>query len=57
MYDVYSQLVYALKSSDVLDVVVNGRIVVKDTKCLTIDAAATLAKAREYGLTVAQSVK
>ena len=57
MYDVYSELVYALKSSDVTDVVVNGRIVVKDAKCLTIDAATTLAKAREYGLKIAQSVK
>jgi 5-methylthioadenosine/S-adenosylhomocysteine deaminase len=57
MYDVYSQLVYALKSSDVTDVVVNGRVVVKDSKCLTIDASTTLAKAREYGIKIAQSVK
>ncbi|HEY3835277.1 MAG TPA: amidohydrolase family protein [Bryobacteraceae bacterium] len=57
MYDVYSQLVYALKASDVVDVVVNGRVVVRDAKCLTIDAPATIAKAREYGLKIAQSVK
>jgi 5-methylthioadenosine/S-adenosylhomocysteine deaminase len=57
MYDVYSQLVYALKSSDVTDVVVNGRIVVRDAKCMTIDAGSTLAKAKEYGLQIAQSVK
>jgi 5-methylthioadenosine/S-adenosylhomocysteine deaminase len=57
MFDVYSQLVYALKASDVVDVVINGHVVVKDAKCLTIDVPATLAKAREYGLKVAQSVK
>jgi 5-methylthioadenosine/S-adenosylhomocysteine deaminase len=57
MYDVFSQLAYALKSSDVSDVVINGRVVVRDSKCLTIDAQTTLAKAREYGLQIAQSVK
>ena len=57
LYDVYSDLVYALKASDVTDVVVNGRIVVRDAKCLTIDGPTTLAKAKEYGLKIAQSVK
>jgi len=56
MYDVYSQLVYALKSSDVDNVVVNGRIVVRQRKCLTIDAPATLAKAGAYGLQIAHSL-
>ena len=32
MYDVYSQLVYALKASDVRDVMVNGRVIVRDRK-------------------------
>jgi 5-methylthioadenosine/S-adenosylhomocysteine deaminase len=49
LYDVYSQLVYAVKGSDVTDVLVNGREVVRDRKCLTLDAATVLAKAREYG--------
>ena len=57
MYDAYSQLAYALKASDVEDVVVNGKIVVGDGKCLTIDAPATLAKAKEYGWKIGQSVK
>jgi 5-methylthioadenosine/S-adenosylhomocysteine deaminase len=56
LYDVYSQLVYAVKGSDVTDVVVNGREVVRDGKCLTLDAATVLAKAREYGAKVAVSV-
>jgi 5-methylthioadenosine/S-adenosylhomocysteine deaminase len=57
LYDVYSQLVYALKGSNVRDVVVNGRDVVRDKRCLTLDNPAVIAKAQEYGLKVAQSVR
>ena len=56
LYDVYSQLAYAVKGSDVTDVVVNGRDVVRDRKCLTLDAATVIAKARQYSLKIAQSV-
>jgi 5-methylthioadenosine/S-adenosylhomocysteine deaminase len=56
LYDVYSQLVYALKGSNVQDVVINGRPVVRDKRCLTLDAGAVMAKAREYGIAVAKSV-
>ncbi|MSV34885.1 MAG: amidohydrolase [Bryobacterales bacterium] len=48
MYNVYSQLVYALKGSDVTDVMVNGRTIVRDRRMLTLDAGAVLAKAAEY---------
>lgn len=48
MYSVYSQLVYALKGSDVTDVMVNGRTLVRDRRMLTLDAGAVLAKAAEY---------
>jgi 5-methylthioadenosine/S-adenosylhomocysteine deaminase len=57
MYDVYSQLVYSLKGSNVIDVIVNGREVVRDKRCLTLDQATIIAKAREYGVQVAASVK
>ena len=57
LFDPYSQIVYALKGSNVLDVVVNGREVVRDHRAVTLDQAAILAKAHEYGLSVAQSVK
>jgi 5-methylthioadenosine/S-adenosylhomocysteine deaminase len=56
MYDVYSQLAYALKASNVTDVIVNGREVVRDKRCLTLDRRVVTAKAREYGLKVAESV-
>ena len=48
MYDVYSQIVYALKASEVETVVVGGKPVLKDGKLLTVDQAAAIAKAKEY---------
>jgi 5-methylthioadenosine/S-adenosylhomocysteine deaminase len=57
MYNVYSQLVYALKASDVSDVMVNGKTIVRDRKMLTVDAAPVLAKAAEYQRQVARSVQ
>jgi 5-methylthioadenosine/S-adenosylhomocysteine deaminase len=57
LYNVYSQLVYSLKGSNVQDVVVNGREVVRDRRCLTLDRQVVVAKAREYGVRVAQSVR
>jgi 5-methylthioadenosine/S-adenosylhomocysteine deaminase len=42
LYNVYSQIVYALKGSDVQDVVVNGKAIVKDGRSLTLDPALVL---------------
>jgi 5-methylthioadenosine/S-adenosylhomocysteine deaminase len=57
MYNVYSQLVYALKGSDVSDVMVNGKTIVRDRRTITVDATTVLAKAVEYQRQVAKSVK
>ena len=57
LYDPVSQMVYALKASDVRDVMVNGKPVVRDSKILTLDEAAILAKAAEYGLKVSDSLR
>ncbi len=48
LYNVYSQLVYALKGSDITDVMVNGRPIVRDRRMLTLDARSILQKAGEY---------
>jgi 5-methylthioadenosine/S-adenosylhomocysteine deaminase len=56
MYDVYAQIAYALKASDVETVMIGGRIVMRDRKLLTVDEAAAIAKAREYRETVAASL-
>jgi 5-methylthioadenosine/S-adenosylhomocysteine deaminase len=48
MYDVYSHLAYALKGTDVVTTVVNGRVLMEDRRLLTLDTAAISAKVREY---------
>jgi 5-methylthioadenosine/S-adenosylhomocysteine deaminase len=48
MFNVYSQLVYALKASDVSDVVVNGRTLVRERKPLTLDKSRIQAEAERY---------
>jgi len=57
LYDVYSQMVYALKGSDVRDVMVNGRILVRDAQPLTLDSKQVLVKAEEFGRKVRDSLK
>src|SRR5215831_19490720 len=57
LYDAVSQMVYALKGSDVRDVMVNGKSVVRDAKILTLDEKAVLAKAAEYRAKVSASLK
>jgi len=57
LYDVYSQMVYASKASDVRDVMVNGRQVVRDGQVTTLDRAQVLATGEEYGRKVRESLK
>ncbi len=57
LYNVYSQIVYALKGSDVEDTVVDGKPIVRDGRSLTLDPAPILAKAKEYAAKVTASLK
>jgi len=57
MYDAYSQIVYALKASEIETVVVGGKTLLKDGKVLTVDEAKAIAKAKEYGKQVEASLK
>jgi 5-methylthioadenosine/S-adenosylhomocysteine deaminase len=57
MYNVYSQLAYALKGSDVTDVMVNGRPIVRDRKMLTLDAHTVMSKAAEYQARIQKSLR
>ena len=45
--DPHSAMVYACRSSDVVNVVVDGRVVVRDRQILTLDRGKVLADARE----------
>jgi 5-methylthioadenosine/S-adenosylhomocysteine deaminase len=56
MYDVYSELVYALKATDVRTVVIAGKIVMRDRQMLTLDEKEILAKAEEYKKKVTTSL-
>lgn len=57
MYDIYAQIAYSLKGNDVEDVVIGGRVVMRDRKLLTVDEPAVLEKAREYGESVKKSLR
>jgi 5-methylthioadenosine/S-adenosylhomocysteine deaminase len=57
MYQVYAQIVYALKASDVETVVIGGRVVMRDRKLLTVKESEVIAKGREYGKKVEASLK
>jgi 5-methylthioadenosine/S-adenosylhomocysteine deaminase len=57
MYDVYADIVYALKSSDVRTTIIGGRMVMQDRKMLTLNEAEILAKADEYRQRVQASLK
>jgi 5-methylthioadenosine/S-adenosylhomocysteine deaminase len=56
MYDVYAQIAYSLKASDVETVIIGGRVVMRERKLLTVDEEAAIAKAREYKKTIAASL-
>jgi 5-methylthioadenosine/S-adenosylhomocysteine deaminase len=56
LYNVYSQLVYALKGSDVQDVAVNGKLVVRDRRVLTLDAGAVRKQAEQWAEKIRASV-
>jgi 5-methylthioadenosine/S-adenosylhomocysteine deaminase len=56
MYDVYAQIAYSLKASDVDTVLIGGRVVMRDRKLLTVDEPGVLERAREYGESVKRSL-
>jgi 5-methylthioadenosine/S-adenosylhomocysteine deaminase len=56
-HDPYSMLVYCLKATDVEDVIIEGRAVVRNRKALTLDQASILRKAREIRARVDASIK
>jgi 5-methylthioadenosine/S-adenosylhomocysteine deaminase len=56
-HDPYSMLVYALKASDVRDVVIEGHFTIRDRAPMTIDAAATIAEARKWRIRIDASLR
>jgi 5-methylthioadenosine/S-adenosylhomocysteine deaminase len=56
LYDPVSHLVYAARGDDVQTVMVNGRILMRDRKVLTLDESAVLAEARTFAARVRAAV-
>jgi len=56
MYDVYAQLAYALKASNVQTVIIGGRVVMRDRTLRTVKQDAATAKAKEYKKAIAASL-
>jgi 5-methylthioadenosine/S-adenosylhomocysteine deaminase len=57
LYNLYSQLVYATKASDVSDTIVEGRVLMRNRRLLSIDEEAAKAAARRYRKQVSESLK
>ena len=57
MYDPVSHLVYTARGDDVRTVMVNGRVLMRDRKMLTLDEAAVLAEARKFADAVRAAVR
>ena len=56
MYNVYSHLVYATKAADVRTVVIEGRVVMRDRRLLTLDEESIKRDARAYRVRISQSL-
>ena len=57
MYDPISHLVYVVRGDDVRTTIVNGRVLMRDRKVLSLNAPAILAEARQWAAKVRQAVK
>ncbi len=56
VYNIYSDLVYATKASDVETVIINGRVVMRDRHLLTLNEAAIKEEARMFREKISKSL-
>jgi len=57
LYDVTSHLVYTTRGDDVRNTIVNGRVLMRDRRVLTLDEAAVLTEARAFAEKVRAAVR
>jgi 5-methylthioadenosine/S-adenosylhomocysteine deaminase len=57
LYSEYSQLVYAANGADVDTVFINGKMVMKDRKLLTINEQEAMDRVREIALRITKSIQ
>jgi len=55
-YNIYSDLVYATKADDVRSVIIEGRVIMRDRRLLTLNEETIKADARRYRERIVQSV-
>ncbi len=55
-YNIYSSLVYATKADDVRTVIIEGRVVMRDRRLLTLNEEAIKAEARQFRQRIIQSL-
>ena len=56
LYNIYSDLVYATKAADVRTVIIEGRVVMRDRRLLTLNESDIKARARAYREKIVQSL-
>ncbi|HKV34142.1 MAG TPA: amidohydrolase [Pyrinomonadaceae bacterium] len=56
VYNIYSDLVYATKASDVETVIINGRLVMRDRRLLTLNEATVKSEARTFRDKIIKSI-
>jgi cytosine/adenosine deaminase-related metal-dependent hydrolase len=57
LYDPISHLVYVTRGDDVRTTIVNGRVLMRDRKVLTLNEASVLAEARDWAAKVRAAVQ
>jgi 5-methylthioadenosine/S-adenosylhomocysteine deaminase len=57
MYDPFSHLVYVTRGDDVRTVVVNGRVIMRDRRVLTLDESAVLNETHGWAAKVREAIR
>ena len=56
LYNIYSQIVYSMDGSDVETVIINGKVVMKENKILSIDENEVLSKFKEFAVNLKKNI-
>lgn len=57
LYNIYSQIVYSMDGNDVETVIINGKVVMKENKILTIDEKEVLNKFKEFAENLKKNIE
>ena len=57
LYNIYSQIVYSMDGSDVETVIINGKVIMKENKILTIDENDVMTKFKEFAENLKKNIE